>query len=293
MLVFAREPAWKFVVTPELAAGPQSKGAKNRESRTLRWDPPSIDAPVRGGDLSMPCALSSVLEQADARANEMVANLQNFTAQEKIEYQSLGYMGNHLEDGQGTFDYVVVFEQRLEGMAVQESRTPKRGSRAFPASTQDVGLPEMALIFHRDFQGDYDMKCEGAAKWDARATWIVYFQQRSDMPSRTASFAVRGAPYPAKLKGRAWIAQDSGEVIHLETSLMEAIPAAHVKQLYLSIDYAPVQFRTRNVRVWLPQTVDAYGDFGDHRTIIYHTFANFLLFSVQTDQVIDTPKNAE
>jgi hypothetical protein len=100
---------------------------------------------------------------------------------------------------------VVVFEQRLEGMAVQESRTPKRGSRTFP----------------------------------------------------------------------------------------EGIPAAHVKELYLSIDYAPVQFRTRNVRVWLPQTVDAYGDFGDHRTIIYHTFANFLLFSVQTDQVIDTPKNAE
>jgi hypothetical protein len=92
VLVFAREPARKFVVTPDLVAGPQYKDAKNQESRTLRWDPPSIDGPVRGGDLSTPSALSSVLEQADARATEMVANLQNFTAQEKIEYQSLGHM---------------------------------------------------------------------------------------------------------------------------------------------------------------------------------------------------------
>jgi hypothetical protein len=78
--------------------------------------------------------------------------------------------------------------------------------------------------------------------------------------------------------------------MHLEATLIEAVPAFNVRHWYLSIDYAPVQFRTRNVRVWLPQTVDAYCDFGDRRTVRYHTFTNFLLFSVQTDQTIDKPK---
>jgi hypothetical protein len=72
---------------------------------------------------------------------------------------------------------------------------------------------------------------------------------------------------------------------------MDAIPAASVRRMYLSIDYAPVQFRSQDIRIWLPQAVDAYGDFGDHRTIVNHTFTNFLLYSVRTDQVIEKPRD--
>jgi VWFA-related protein len=273
---------------------PRAKDTEKKpKSASLLWDPPKVDAPLRSP--SLPCLLSNVLEQAGARAEELVANLQNFTAQEKIDYQLLGNSALLLEGGKGTFDYTVVFGHRLEGLAVQESRTPERGSRVLPVSIQDVGLPEMALIFLPDFQADYEMKCEGAAEWNGQSTRVVHFQQRWNRPSHTASFGAKGVAYPAKLKGRAWIAEDSGrdsgEVMHLETSLMEAVPAANVRQMYLSIDYAPVQFRTQDVRVWLPQAVDAYGDFGDHRTIIYHTFTNFLLFSVRTDQIIEKPND--
>jgi hypothetical protein len=71
---------------------------------------------------------------------------------------------------------------------------------------------------------------------------------------------------------------------------MEEIAAAKVRHWSLSIDYAPVQFQMRDVRVWLPQVVDAYYDFGEYRLVVYHTFNNFLLFSVQTDQKIEKPK---
>jgi hypothetical protein len=100
-----------------------------------------------------------------------------------------------------------------------------------------------------------------------------------------------GAAHPARLKGRAGIAADSGEVLHMETSLMEEKPAAKVRHWYLSIAYAPVQCQSQNVRMWLPLAVDTYYDFEDHRTIAYHTFTDFMLFSVQTDQAIQKPKN--
>jgi hypothetical protein len=260
----------------------------------MLWDPPKVDAPLRSFDLSPPCLLSNVLGQAAARAEELVANLQNFTAQEKIEYQLFRNVTDLLNSGTGTFDYAAVFDQQREGLSVQESRKPERGSRALPFSTQDIGLPELALIFLPNFQGGYELKCEGAAELNHHSTWVIHFQQRKERPSHTASFIVRGVAYPAKLKGRAWMVadsnQDSGEVMRLETSLMEAVPAANVRQMYLSIDYAPVQFPTENARVWLPQSANAYGDFGDHRTIIYHTFTKFLLFSVHTDQIMGKPK---
>jgi VWFA-related protein len=274
---------------------PETKVVERKpKSKVLLWDPPLVDGTLHSQNLPSPCLLSEVLEQAGTRADELVTNLQNFTAQEKIEYQLRSSVTHVLQSGTGAFDYTVVFGQRRGGLAVQESRTLERGTRAFPFSIQDVGLPEMALIFLPEFQGDYEMKCEGAAEWGGQSTWVLHFEQRKDRPSHTASFRVKGVDYPAKLKGRAWISQDpsadSGEVLHLETSLMEAIPAANVRQMYLSVDYAPVQFRTQNTRVWLPQAADAYGDFGDHYTIAYHTFTDFLLFSVQTDQVIEKPK---
>jgi len=290
----SQSPQSSAALQPSVA--PRAKDAEIKpKNKSLLWDPPKVDAALRSFSSSTPCLLSNVLEQAGARAEELVANLQNFTAQEKIEYQLFGNVTHLLGGGTGTFNYTVVFNQGPQGLSVQESRTPERGSRVLPVSIQDVGLPEMALIFLPNFQGDYELTCEGVAEWNGQPTWVIHFQQRKDRPSHTASFGVRGVAYPAKIKGRAWIApdssQDSGEVMHLETSLMEAVPAANVRQMYLSIDYAPVQFRTENVRVWLPKTADAYGDFGDHRTIIYHTFTNFLLFSIHTDQVIEKPNH--
>jgi VWFA-related protein len=292
-------PSLVVSAAPAAAPTPAARKSKDAEkapkNKSLFWYPPDVDAPLRSHGSSPPCPLSKVLEQAGARADDLVSNLQNFTAQEKIEYKTLGNMGLVLEDGAGAFDYTVVFEQRPEGLGVQESRTPERGSRAIPASSQDIGLPELALIFLSNFQDDYEMKCEGAAEWNGQSTWVVHFQQRKDRTSHTASFSAKGVAYPAKLKGRAWIAQDSsgdpGEVVHLETKLMEPVPAANVRYMYLSIDYAPVHFRSQNVKVWLPQAADAYGDFGDHRMIVYHTFTDFLLFSVRTDQVTGKPKD--
>jgi VWFA-related protein len=263
---------------------------KKPKTRILFWDPPYVDAHLRNDSASAECPVSRVLEQAGTRATELVASLQNFTAQERIEYRALGNVGDQLEYTAGSFDYTAAFEHQKEGYAVHEGRTPEPGSQPFPATAQDVGLPEMALIFLPSFQDDYEMKCEGETEWKGHPAWVVHFQQRKDRPNHTASFSGRQHMYPAMLKGRAWLAEDSGEVMHLEVGLMREIPEIGVRQWYLSIDYAPVRFRARDLEVWLPQSADAYGDFIVRRTIIAHRFSNFLLFSVETKEVIANPK---
>ena len=270
-----------------------TKGSDNKlGSRGLNWTPPLVDAPLRPGISSTPCVLSDILEQAGDRASELYASLQSFSAQERIEYQSSDHMG-YLQDARtGNFDYVVLFQQTPAGTTVQESRQPKRGSRLLAAFTQDIGLPEMALMFLPEIQDDYEMSCEGTTEWNGQRTQVVHFVSRKDKPGHTLSFRDgKGNLHPARLKGRAWIAAGSGEVLHMETSLMEEIPGTKVRRWYLSISYAPVQFRAQNVRMLLPQTVEAYCDFEDHRTIVYHSFTDFMLFSVDTGQVIEKPKN--
>ena len=148
----------------------------------------------------------------------------------------------------------------------------------------------MALIFLPGLQSDYDMECNGETTWDGQAAWVIHFQQRPGVAGHTLAYLdTYGGVYVAKLKGRAWISADSGDVVHMETAMMEAIPEVRVRNSWLSIDYGPVQFHSRNVRLWLPQSADTYMQFPDHRTITYHTFANFMLFSVQTKEEIEKP----
>ena len=288
-------------VEPSTTRGASVAPPKNRDKATTSeprfWYPIDVDAPLRVNS-SAACPLADALRESGARADEMAGNLQNFTAQETIEYRVIGNSGANLETINGAYDYSVFFQQQGGGFSVQENRAPERGSRPLPAGARDVGLPAIALLFLSSFQEDYEMKCEGEAERNGRKTWVVHFQQRANRPSHTAVFSVNGVAYPAKLKGRAWIVEsssgetlpDAGEVVHLEFSLMDGISAAKVRRMYVSIDYGAVQFRTQKVRFWLPQDVTSYGDFGDHRTIVHHNFTNFLLFSVETDQTVEKPK---
>ena len=68
---------------------------------------------------------------------------------------------------------------------------------------------------------------------------------------------------------------------------MEPIEEMKVREWYLSITYAPVQFRTRAITIWLPRTAETFYKFDGYRTTISHTFTDFLLFAVQTDQTMN------
>jgi hypothetical protein len=51
-------------------------------------------------------------------------------------------------------------------------------------------------------------------------------------------------------------------------------------EMAFSVDYAPVQFQTQAVEIWLPRFAIAYTDYARRRMITAHTFSDFELFSV-------------
>jgi hypothetical protein len=69
-----------------------------------------------------------------------------------------------------------------------------------------------------------------------------------------------------------------------------SILAIQLREMAISVDYAAVESPSQNLEVWLPQFAIAYTDYADRRMIIEHTFSDFQLFSVKTEQVIQSPK---
>ena len=188
------------------------------------------------------------------------------------------------------FDYIVDFGKKSGPIQVHEIRTPLPGtSSEYLRATLDKGLPALALIFYPTIQSDYEMRCEGATEWNNHPAWVVYFRQMKGKRPRTVAMETATKVYPLGIKGRAWIATESGQVIHLETNLVNGIPMIELEENSFSVDYAPVRFQTQNVQMWLPQFAVAYVDYAEHRMITEHAFSDFQLFSVQTQEIMQKP----
>ena len=276
------------------AANSRPAGAaqgKQKKPPPLQWNPPHVDAPIPSISATPPCPLADVLKLAAHRTAELIDHLQNFDAHEQVRYEETDSLGIPQLAISEKFDYLVDFGAQSGPLSVHETRTPLAGSDdSHLSAIVDKGLPVLALIFYPALQGDYEMHCEGSTQWNNQPAWVVHFRQVDGVRPRTLSVSNATRTFPVSLKGRAWIAVDSGEVMHLETNLVKGIPIIELRANAVSIEYAPVAFPSRNLELWLPKSAVAYTDYGKRLIIIEHTFFDFQLFSVQTQQVIEKPK---
>jgi VWFA-related protein len=275
----------------------QTERDKGKVIQTI-WSPPNTDARLASVSATQPCSLPDVLAHAGERAQELVENFPRFTANEKVQYDQLDAdsygpatpametaYDYELKASETTdYDYVVSLKQLPGSFLFDESRALSAGAKPLTGYAPNQGLTSLALIFHSDYQGDYNMRCEGLSDWQGTPAWIVHFVQRKDRPISTRGYITSKVVYPEKLKGRAWIAQDSFQILHIETNLIEPVlleSGQTVDSDAVSVDYGPVEFHGQNVQLWLPLSAETYTQVGRTRVITKDAFSDFALFSVE------------
>jgi hypothetical protein len=264
--------------------------AQDEPSAKLVWKPPSAFQAVPGISAAPKCDLGAVLAKAGERSTELLDRLQNFDAHERVQFERTDAHGNSLLYLRGRFDYQVDFGEPTSVFQVHETREPiGRGNDSGLAGEIDRGLAALVLVFHPTLQPDFEMHCDGFVRRRGRGAFVVSFAQIAGKPPRAITLIAGAQRYPIRVRGRAWIAADTGDVIHLETYLMEPVPELGLRSDATSIEYAPVKFQTKAVELWLPQSATVWANYGKRRTIIEHTFSNFQLFWVDTRQVVAEP----
>ena len=135
------------------------------------------------------------------------------------------------------------------------------------------------------------MTCEGLGKWQQRATWIVYFQQRPDRPERLRAYELLdGSSYSVGLKGRAWIAADTYQIVRLEANLMKPIRQIGLGSEEDVIEYGPVPFLAKKTVLWLPKSADIYFYYKHRPFHRHHDFVDYqLYYSVTASEKIGQP----
>ena len=255
------------------------------------WFPPDVDENIPPVEPIASCPLDHVLQSAAKRVQEFVSDVDRFTATEFITHQTINKWGLASTPEKFKFDYLVSIQEVAPKLFnVEEYRPRAYSSTKFPDGVQRTGLPTLMLIFHPYNSANFEMTCEGLSQWNGKSAWQVHFRQRSDRPNTIREYRLGGMGYPAALKGRAWIAADTFQIVRLETDLVAPMPQIRLVADHASVEYGPVNFRARNVDLWLPQHAEFYYDWLGHRGHRVHRFQNYLLFSVTDWEHISSPK---
>ena len=259
----------------------------------MDWLPPDVDERVPPAESEAACALDTVVQKAGKRVEEFIKNVDRFTATEFLDHESINKWGFAESEETRKFDYVVSIEQYRPGyFGVTEYRGKRYTPDQFPGGIETHGLPALSLIFHPSNAGNFEMSCEGLAQWSRHPAWQVHFRQRPDKPNtiRAYRFGQNGPSYAVALRGRAWIAADSYQIVRMETDLVSKLPEIKLLADHTLVDYGPVRFKNRNVEMWLPQVAEVYFDWRGQRVHRRHSFDNYMLFSVDEKQKIAEPK---
>lgn len=270
------------------------RAAEEASAVPENWVPRDIDQAIPAVRGDRQCPLPTVLEETSHRAQELSDNLQKFSAKERIEHREFGKNGKAHGPTTGNFNYVAEIHQAETGTSyIEEYRAGVDGVPQATSPLVDTGTAAFALIFHPRHIDEFAMTCEGLADVGGRPAWLVRFAQRPDRTNDFHAYRVKGQLYRASLKGRAWVATDTYEVVRLEAELMEPIPAIELQQEHIVIEYAPVEFRRRDLRLWLPESATLYVDFRGRRYARTHRFSDFQLFSVDTVEKVKEPALAK
>jgi len=261
-----------------------------------KWIPPNVDEFLPGVEPGIACPLREILDGAADHVREFMKSVDRITATEHLNHQVVNEWGLATREEKRSFNYVVSISELSPGyLSVEEYRNGTTDLSVFPDAIATTGLPAAVLVFHPYYRDDYDMRCEGLGQWKDSRAWQIHFSQKPKKPSRLRGYraAVNSPLTPIAFKGRAWIQENTHQVVRMETDLQSAMPEIKLLAEHMDIEFGPVTFRSQKENMWLPASADIYFDLRGRRIRRRNTFTNYLLFTVNEKQSISAPKESK
>ena len=253
------------------------------------WRPPDIDDMRPALDPGVTCSSTQVLAAAGQRVQELVQDVTRFTADEDLFHKSLDGAGLSIHAETRKYNYAASISSKPGSVLIEDYSDAKGPQGGYPDGIKSTGFVMLALVFHPEMQGDFDFDCEGQVKWTGKPTWLVHFRQRPDRPNRMQDYSVGGQTYRIDLKGRAWISQDTSQILHIEADIINPAHEVQLLSEHQVVEYGPVPFARKNTVLWLPKNVEIYFDFRKHRYYRHYAFDHYMLFDVDVQEKVKLP----
>ena len=129
------------------------------------WRPPDIDDVKPDLESGLTCSRVEVLAAAGQRVQELVQDITRFTADEDLFHKSLDGAGLSSHAETRKYYYGATISSKPGSVLIEDYSDDRVPQSGYPDGINSTGFIMLALVFHPAMQGDFDLDCEGQAKW--------------------------------------------------------------------------------------------------------------------------------
>ena len=292
-------------MTP-LPASAQSKLSDYDSAFTAyHWADPIVGWPLKKLQIRVPdlagldpapgqARLPQILARVGANVEAFRKNFMNTTSTETVEetrFKPDGTPEKHTYRQQFRYlmlaarpgeDHLTEYRTDLAGRA-QAPRNPK------PGFVKTSGFASLPLLMSPERQPAYDFKYLGSQMLDSRLTEVIVFAGHPVPEAVSGQYVLFDKPIPLIVQGVAWIDAADFEILRMHTDLLAPLTFAGLPGLTTEAVFRQVNFRKGAFVCWLPQVVDVTADFYGRTYHNRHTYSDYQLFSVNSEEQVQDP----
>jgi hypothetical protein len=228
-----------------------------------------------------------VLDRAQSRTKRLTDLFSDVKCLEHVTQEKFG-KNDHIElKEESSYDYLAIFTEAAGELTLNESRLAVVGAKESKLKNRPLlvsnGFATLFLIFHPYYANSFQFFDEGLDSGEQLEK--VHFQHIPGTRSPLA-LAVRGREYALELTGTAWVNPQTGDIVHISSSVGESVSDIGLNALQAEVRYVPAPFLDGPDRLYLPSQATVEVESPRQHWRNTHTFADYKRFSVTTEEKV-------
>jgi hypothetical protein len=222
--------------------------------------------------------------QAQKQVVKYIAELSNLHCKESVVQQKLSPTGHVLTTEHSAYDYLVMMEGNGDDFQLNESRLETKAAphRPLPMLVTN-GFSTLLLVFHPYYSNSFEFEAGPDEMVDGVSARTVRFKHIRGQRT-LAALALRNREFPLELQGTAWLDKKTGQVLQMESTLIDDMSDIGLRSLNVHVDYRLIQLGKDTGSMTLPVLASVEVTTPKQHWRNTHTFTDYKVFGAQAEQ---------
>ena len=222
--------------------------------------------------------------QAQKQVVQYISQLSNLHCKETVTQEKLTPKGHVETTEHSSFDYLIMMEGTGDDFQLNESRLETKSAphKQLPMLVTN-GFSTLLLVFHPYYSSAFEFERGPDDTIDGVAAASVHFKHIRGQRT-LAALSLRNREFPLELKGTAWLDKNTGQVLRMESTLVDDMSDIGLRSLNVHVDYHYIQLGKNAPALTLPvlATVEVTTPRQHWRNT--HRFSDYKIFGAEAEQ---------
>lgn len=233
-----------------------------------------------------PTGTAAAVGHAEQQITSYLTQLADLHCTETVTQEKLDAKDHVQASERAKFDYLIMINGTSDEFQLNESRVAAKDNRE--SSTQlpmlvTNGVSTILLVFHPYYRDNFTFEAGPEETVNGQPAIPIHFEHIAGRRS-PAALALRGRIFPLEIQGTAWLDTRTGNVVKVESTLMNDMSDVGLRSLKMLVDYKNITVPGTHTATALPAmaVVDVTTPRQHWRNT--HAFTDYKSFSTDAQQ---------